>query len=84
MHAHKARVENGRLKLDEPTDLPNGTELYLVPAEQVKDVALLRDDGLEDEERAELLKVIDEGLADAEAGKVEDFSKLIADMRARS
>ena len=84
MHAHKARVENGRLKLDEPTDLPNGTELYLVRADESTDIVLLDDDGLEGGERAELLKVIDDGLADAEAGKVEDFSKLIAKMRAPS
>lgn len=28
----KARVRNGRLVLDEPTDLPEGTEIELVPA----------------------------------------------------
>jgi hypothetical protein len=84
MHAHKDRVENGRLKLDEPTDLPNGTELYLVRADESGGVALLDDDGLEGAEREELLKIIDEGLADAEAGRVEDFSKLIAKMRAPS
>lgn len=81
MHAHKIRVENGRIRLDEPTDLPNGTELYLVPAEQLGDVVLLRDDGLDDEAREELLITIDESLAEADAGKVEDFSKLIAEMR---
>jgi hypothetical protein len=27
-----ARVKNGRLLVDEPTDLPDGTELMLVPA----------------------------------------------------
>ena len=27
-----ARVKNGRLLVDEPTDLPDGTELILVPA----------------------------------------------------
>lgn len=27
-----ARVKNGRLLVDEPTDLPDGTELVLVPA----------------------------------------------------
>jgi hypothetical protein len=27
----RARVKNGRLLVDEPTDLPDGTELYLVP-----------------------------------------------------
>ena len=46
MHALKTRVENGRIKLDEPTNLPNGTELYLVPAGQIEDVVLLDDDGL--------------------------------------
>ena len=81
MHAPKIRVENGRIQLDEPTDLPNGTELYLVPAEQLEDVVLLQDDGFDDDERKQLLHAIDESLAEADAGKVEDFSKLIAAMR---
>jgi len=84
MHALKTRVENGRIKLDEPTNLPNGTELYLVPAEQMDDVVLLDDDGLDEGEREELLQAIDESLAEADAGKVEDFSKLIAEMRQQS
>jgi hypothetical protein len=84
MHASKIRVENGRIKLDEPTDLPNGTELYLVPAEQLEDVVFLRDDGLDDNEREELLQAIDESIAEADAGKVEDFSKLIAELRQQS
>ena len=84
MRASKIRVENGRIKLDEPTDLPNGTELYLVPAAELDDVVLLQDDGLEDDEREELLKAIDESLAEADAGKVADFSKLIAEMRQQS
>jgi hypothetical protein len=81
MNAPKIRVENGRIKLDEPTDLPNGTELYLVSADQFDDVVLLRDDGLASEEREELLQAIDESLAEAEVGNVEDFSKLIDAMR---
>jgi hypothetical protein len=32
----KIRVENGRIKLDEPTELPNGTELYVVAAEATR------------------------------------------------
>jgi len=85
MHAPKIRVENGRIKLDEPTDLPNGTELYLlVSAEQLDDVVLLQDDGLDGDEREELLKAIDESLEEADVGKVEDFSKLIAEMRQKS
>ena len=83
MNAPKIRVENGRIKLDEPTDLPNGTELYLVSADQFEDVVLLRDDGLADEERDELLQAIDESLAEADAGNVQDFSKLVGAMRQR-
>jgi len=35
MHAMKARVENGRLKLDEPTDLPNGKLVDVVLLDEV-------------------------------------------------
>jgi hypothetical protein len=35
--AVRARVRNGRLTLDEPTDLPEGTELALVPLDEVDD-----------------------------------------------
>lgn len=75
MRAPKVRVENGRIKLDEPTDLANGTELYLVPAGQLEDVVLLREDGLDHEEREELLKTIDDSLAEADAGKAEDSAR---------
>ena len=38
MTAVRAKVVNGRFVIDEPTDLPEGTELYLVPiSEQVED-----------------------------------------------
>ncbi len=51
MHALKATVKNGHLVIDEPTDLPEGTELYLVPVNE------------EDEDRfdiAEANKVLEE------------------------
>lgn len=50
----KANVQNGRVVLNDPTDLPNGTELYVVPVEQLGDVLLLRDNGLDDDERKRL------------------------------
>lgn len=34
MHALKAKVVNGRIVIDEPTELPEGTELYLVPVSE--------------------------------------------------
>jgi hypothetical protein len=84
MTALRAHIENGRVVLDEPMDLPDGTELYLVPVEESGDVVLLQDDGLDDEERDALLKAIDDSLAEADAGEVEDFSRLVAQMRQQS
>lgn len=42
----RARVKNGRLVLDEPTELPEGAEVEFVPANDIDD--------LEPDERARL------------------------------
>ncbi|NUP13462.1 MAG: hypothetical protein HOW73_46080 [Polyangiaceae bacterium] len=76
MHALKARVRNGRLVLDEPTSLPEGTEVVLVPAND-------EDDEMTDEERAELDAAILEGLDDVDAGRSVDAEAAIARLRAR-
>ena len=77
MNAVKARVRNGRLVLDEPTDLPEGTEVTLAPIETGEE--------LDDEERAELDEAIREGIAEKRAGKKGvDGSALIARLRARA
>lgn len=34
MHALKVRVENGRYIIDEKAELPDGTELYVVPVRE--------------------------------------------------
>ena len=80
MSALKARVENGRIKLDEPTDLPDGQIIELIPLDEV--IATDGDD-LDDEERAALHRSIDESIEDEEAGNVEDLSKIIAELRAQ-
>ena len=74
MHALKIRVENGRIKLDEPTDLPEGTELYLVAA----DIG----DELDDEERAALHASIEEAERELDAGQVVSEEELWARLRA--
>src|SRR5204862_6425852 len=51
MHALKAQVKNGRLVLDEPTDLPEGEVVELVP---VDEVLASGGDYLDDEERKRL------------------------------
>jgi hypothetical protein len=54
MNAVKAKVINGRFVIDEPTDLPEGTELYLLPVSE------------EDEDRLDI-EAAHQALADAEA-----------------
>jgi ATP-dependent DNA ligase len=63
-------VKNGRLVLDEPTDLPEGEEVYLVRV----------DDGLSDEEREELHRSIEASLDDFEAGRVFDHEEVMAEL----
>jgi hypothetical protein len=75
----KARVENGRIKLDEAT-VPDGQLVELVPLDEV---IATDGDELDGAERAALHRSIDESIADEEARKVEDLSKIIAELRAQ-
>lgn len=75
MSALKARVENGRLKLDEATDLPEG---MVVPLEIAGDW-----DDLDDEERAALHEALREGFEDAKAGRTIDAKEWAAELRSR-
>lgn len=75
MRALKAQVRNGRLVVDEPTDLPDGTVLDLVVADP--------GDDLDDVERAELHAAIDEGFAELRADGGIDASTVLARLRSR-
>lgn len=75
MSALKARVENGRLVLDEPTDLPEGT---VVPLQIADDW-----DDLEDAERAELHEALREAFEDAKAGRTIAAEQWAAALRSR-
>lgn len=79
MRAPKIRVENGRIQIDEATDLPNGTELFLVPAAPLG----AQVDELDDEERAELHQAIREGFDDANTGRTIGAEQWLAELRAR-
>jgi hypothetical protein len=76
MTALKAHVENGRVVLDEPMDLPDGTVLRVV--------AVADSDDLDDKERAELHAAIREGLEDVKAGRTHAAADVIAELRSRS
>lgn len=80
MRALKAHVRGGRLVLDEPTDLPEGEDIELVPLDEV---LASGGDYLDDEERKRLHASIERGLEDARAGRTVDAEQVIAKLRAR-
>lgn len=74
MRAFRAQVRNGRIVVDEPTDLPDGTEIYLLPIQDGAD--------LDDEERAALHAAIEEAEKELDAGHVVSEQELWARLRA--
>jgi hypothetical protein len=77
----KAHVHNGRLVLDEPTNLPEGEVVELVPLDEV---LASGGDYLDDEERERLHASIERGLEDVKAGRTVDASQVIERLRARA
>jgi hypothetical protein len=75
MHTLKAVVRNGRIIVDEPTTLPEGSELKLQLVDE--------DDGLDDEERAALHRSLEIGHAQAQRGEGRPAADVIRDLRAR-
>jgi hypothetical protein len=75
----KAQVRNGRLLLDEPTELPEGEIVELV---QLDDVLADDCDDLDDEERAALDLELEASFAAEEAGQLIDLADALADLRA--
>jgi hypothetical protein len=75
MNGWKARVQNGRLILDEPTTLPEGTVIELVADDE--------GDDLTDEERAELHRELAKSIASAEAGRLVPASEVLDRLRKR-
>ena len=78
MQPLKAHVHNGRLVLDEPTDLPEGEVIELVPLD---DVLANGGDYLDDDERAELHKALREGIEQMKAGNLIDADLAMAELR---
>lgn len=78
MQPLKAQVRNGRLVLDEPTDLPEGEVVELV---QLVEVLAYGGDDLDDVERAELDRDLDASFDEEEAGQLIDLDDAIADLR---
>lgn len=71
----KARVREGRLVVDEPTDLPEGTEVLLLPLDP--------GDWLDVTERAALHEALGESGADVAAGRLVDAEEILRELRSR-
>lgn len=82
MQPLKAHVHNGRLVLDEPTDLPEGEVVELVPLDDVLDQGGA--DELDDVDRAELHAALRESIEEMNAGKTIDGAQALAELRAHN
>jgi hypothetical protein len=71
----RARVRGGRLVLDEPSSLPEGTEVELIPADDI--------DELEPEERARLHGFLAESIRKHVPGTGVSADEVLARIRAR-
>jgi hypothetical protein len=67
----KARAYKGRLLMDEPTDLPDGTEVEVEVVERWD---------MDPAELAELRKTLDESEEDVKAGRVVDADLVLAEL----
>lgn len=71
----KARAQNGRLLMDEPTDLPDGVEV---------EVEVVVGGDMSPEELARLQALLDESERDLAAGRSVPAEDVIAQLRARA
>ena len=71
----RARVTQGKLVVDEPTELPEGTVLDLVVDDE--------GDDLDDDERKALHAHLDKALAAINAGQGRPVADVLADLRQR-
>lgn len=79
MQPLKAHVHNGRLVLDEPTDLPEGEVIELVA---LRDLPADDDDELDDDERERLHAALREGIEQMQRGETIDAAEALAALRA--
>ncbi len=74
-NALRARVKGGRLVLDEPSTLPEGTEVELIPADDI--------DELDPTERARLHGYLADSIRNHVPGTGVPANEVVAKLRAR-
>lgn len=75
MGPFRAKVVKGRLLLDEPTELPEGTVVDLFPDDD--------SDDLDENERAERDASIEKGWEEYQAGRSRPASEILAELKNR-
>jgi len=70
----RARVQDGRLVIDEPTNLPDGTEIELLPLDP--------GDWLDDADRAALHEALRQSESDIAAGRLISAEEILKELRA--
>jgi hypothetical protein len=69
----KARVKAGRIIVNEPTELPEGTEIELLPLDP--------GDWLDEADRAALHEALHQSDADLAAGRLVDADEILRELR---
>ena len=69
----KARVQQGRLVMDEPTELPEGTEIALLPLDP--------GDWLDPDDRDALHRALAASQEDIEAGRLFDAEEVLRELQ---
>jgi hypothetical protein len=70
----RGRVKDGRIVVDEPVDLPDGTEVHLSVVDDI--------DEMDGEERARLHAALDEAQAEIDRGEGISGAQVLASLRA--
>ena len=71
----KGQVRHGRLIVDEPSTLPEGTEVRLLPLDP--------GDWLDDADRAALHEALAQSEADVKAGRLVDAAEILKSLRSQ-
>ena len=79
MRALKAHVKGGRLLLDEPTELPEGEDIELVPLDEV---LASGGDYLDGQDRERLHESLRESIREMKAGQTLNAAAALAELRA--
>lgn len=70
-----AMVRDGRIVVNAPTDLPDGTTVTLLPLDP--------GDWLDEANRAALHEALGQSEADVEAGRLEDAAEVLRELKSR-